>query len=332
MNILIYTDRAHSPSRIGGREANINDLAFGFQKKNLNPVIFCKRLPTKEIEQSQQEYPVFSALDPLTSLPKFIEKYPIQHVFAFVHSGNILAAIKTLPADSYICVRDADRLDLFKHPEINKFKFLTQHKYIKEILTDIGLATHSLPVPIRLANYECVSNKKYVSVVNLSQKKGIDIAIKVAKALPHIPFLFCEAASNYSTEPDGLAQVCESIPNIKFVSKVKDIREIYVQTKVILAPYQWGSSTRILTETQTSGIPSVSSTESGLIETVEDAGIIVEKNASIADWAKQVLCLYENEEKWLLISKNAVRQAKFFENIQNEIFTNLCTELENTTR
>lgn len=328
MNILIYTDRPYSPSKIGGREANINDLAFGFQKKNWNPVIFCKRLPIKEIEQYQQEYPVFSALDSLTSLPKFIEKYPIHHVFAFVHSGNILGAIKTLPANSYLCVRDADRLDLFKNPELKNFKFLTQHKYIKEILSGIGIAAHSLPVPIQLANYECVSNKKYVSVVNLSQKKGIDIAIEAAKSLPHIPFLFCDAVTNYSNETNNLAQVCEPISNIKFVTRVKDIKEIYSQTKVILAPYQWGSSTRILTEAQASGIPSVSSTESGLIETVADAGIIVEKNASIAEWARNIQFLYENENNWRTISKNALLQASLFEKDQKEIFKKLCSELE----
>lgn len=331
MNILIFTDREYSPSRFGGREANINDLAIGFQKKNLNPVIFSKRLALTEHDQPKQEYPLFSAFDPLIVLPKFIQKYPIHHVLAFVHSGNILTTIKTLPANSYICIRDADRLDLFKHPDINNFKFLTQHKYIQDVLLDIGVKAHTLPVPIQLENYLCETNKKYISVVNLSQKKGIDIAIEVAKALPHLPFLFCESSTNSGTDTNSLARVCESIPNIKFFSEVKDIKDIYAQTKFILAPYQWGSSTRILTEAQASGIPSVSSTESGLIETVADAGIIVEKNASIADWSKQVLSLYENEESWLTMSKNAVTQAKLFKNRHKEIFMKFCTELKNTT-
>ena len=87
-----------------------------------------------------------------------------------------------------------------------------------------------------------------------------------------------------------------------------------------------------MTEAQASGIPSVSSTESGLIETVADAGIIVEKNASIADWSKQVLSLYENEESWLTMSKNAVTQAKLFKNRHKEIFMKFCAELKNTTR
>jgi glycosyltransferase involved in cell wall biosynthesis len=329
MNILIFTDREYSISRFGGREANINDLAIGFQKKKLNPVIFSKRSATTVHGQHKQEYPLFSAFDPLVRLSKFIQKYPIHHVLAFVHSGNILTAIKTLPADSYICIRDADRLDLFKHPDINNFKFLTQHNYIKEILSGIGVKAHTLPVPIQLENYVCETNKRYISVLNLSQKKGIDIAIEVAKALPHLPFLFCALSTNSSAEANGLAKVCESIPNIKFLSEVKDIKEIYAQTKVILAPYQWGSSTRILTEAQASGIPSVASTESGLIETVADAGIILGKNISIDDWAKGVLSVYENEENWLTMSKNALIQAKLFENNQKEIFTKFCTELKN---
>ena len=327
MNILIFTDREYSPSRFGGREANINDLASGLQKKNLNPVIFSKRLPSNEHDQHEQEYSLYSALNPQVSLPKFIQKYPIHTVLAFIHSGNILTAIKMLPLNSYICVRDADRLDLFKHPDINNFKFLTQHNYINELLSDIGVKAHPLPVPIQLKNYACDVNKKYVSVVSLSQKKGVNIAIEVAKALPHIPFLFCEAAADHKAETDSVAQVCESIPNIKFISKVKDIKEIYAQTKVVLAPYQWGSSARILTEAQASGIPSVSSTESGLIETVADAGVIVEKNATTAYWAKQVLYLYENEDEWLIKSKNALIQAKLFEKNQNEIFIKFCNEL-----
>jgi glycosyltransferase involved in cell wall biosynthesis len=330
MNILIFTDREYSSSRFGGREANINDLAIGFQKKNLNPVILSKRSAFTVHDQPKQEFPLFSAFDPLIGLPKFIQKYPIHYVLAFVHSGNILTTIKTLPANSYICIRDADRLDLFKHPDINNFKFLTQHNYIKEILSDIGVKAHTLPVPIQLENYACKIKKKYISVVNLSQKKGIDIAIEVAEALPHLPFLFCASSTNSNAETNSLAQVCESIPNIKFISEVKDIKEIYAQTKVILAPYQWGSSTRILTEAQASGIPSVASTESGLIETVADAGIIVEKNAPIDDWAKRVLSVYENEDNWLIMSKNALGQARLFEKNQNEIFTQFCSELKNT--
>lgn len=331
MNILIFTDREYSPSRFGGREANINDLVIGFQKKNLNPVIFSKRLVSIGHDQSKQEYPLFSAFDPMIGLPKFIQKYPIHNLLAFVHSGNILTTINTLPVNSYICIRDADRLDLFSHPKINNFKFLTQHNYIKEILSGIGVKAHTLPVPIQLENYVCETNKRYISVINLSQKKGIDIAIEVAKALPHLPFLFCASPTNSSTETNSLAKVCESIPNIKFLSEVKDIKEVYAQTKVIFAPYQWGSSARILTEAQASGIPSVSSTESGLIETVADAGIIVKKNATIDEWAKEVLSLYENEDNWLTSSKNALTKAKIFEKNQKEIFTKFCFELKNKT-
>src|ERR1044071_1321273 len=89
-------------------------------------------------------------------------------------------------------------------------------------------------------------------------KKGVDLAVEVARLLPHRRFLFVETWPLSSAARRELVSRLARVPNVTLRRSTPDMRSVYAGTALLLAPSQWEEAFgRVLLEAQLNGIPVV---------------------------------------------------------------------------
>jgi len=154
--------------------------------------------------------------------------------------------------------------------------------------------------------YRVQPEGEFVSFINPDPRKGLEIAVAVARACPEIPFLFVDS---WPIEPDkreALAERFRALGNITYSRAVPDMREIYRRTRILLAPSIWEEGYgRVATEAQLSGIPVIGSSRGGLPEAIGSGGIIIDPEEPIERWAKEVRTVWSSEEAYADLSARA---------------------------
>jgi glycosyltransferase involved in cell wall biosynthesis len=108
--------------------------------------------------------------------------------------------------------------------------------------------------------YAVVRTPRYVTFVNPSKQKGVDVFLKIARQASEIPFLLVEGWPLSLSEGRALREALKRLPNVTFRRRQSDMRKVYAQTRLLLVPSQWEESfCRVALEAQASGIPVVCS-------------------------------------------------------------------------
>ena len=154
----------------------------------------------------------------------------------------------------------------------------------------LGLETPVVYPIVEPDNYRVPGPRdRYVTMVNPVPKKGIDIVLEVARLLPHRRFLLVET---WPLTPDyrrELGSRLARVPNVTLRRSTGDMRSVYGETALLLAPSQWEEAFgRVILEAQISGIPVVSSTRGGIPELLEGGGTLLAATDPPEAWAKAV--------------------------------------------
>jgi len=153
---------------------------------------------------------------------------------------------------------------------------------------------HQSPVlypPVRLGR--CLANRDAepdtVTFINPVKEKGVDVALAVAKLLPHRRFLFVEAWPLRQERVEELERAIADLPNVTFRRWSEDVRPVYARTRVLLAPSQWVEAfCTVVFEANANGIPVVASRIGGIPTTVGRGGLLVDPDAPAEEWAAAV--------------------------------------------
>lgn len=155
-------------------------------------------------------------------------------------------------------------------------------------------------------DYETQTFPDVVTFVNPHPKKGVDVALGVAAACPHIPFVFVRTWPLDEQTKRRIDDRIKTLSNVQMVGPVGDMKSIYRKTKILLAPSQWIEAYgRVATEAQFSGIPVVASDIGGLGEAVGPGGILIDPKASVDVWAAAIDRLWSNPDEYRVFSNLA---------------------------
>jgi len=159
---------------------------------------------------------------------------------------------------------------------------------------------------IDTARYKTDTSRTNITFVNPHPAKGRDIAIEIARQCPEIPFSFVES---WPLSPDARSELfarTKAISNITFKPTQTEMRKIYCDCKVLLAPSVWEEAYgRVVIEAQVSGIPVVASAKGGLPEAVGPGGVLLDPDQPISDWIATVRKLWRDDGYYTTLSAAA---------------------------
>ncbi len=196
--------------------------------------------------------------------------------------------------------------------EVDNLKFIANSVFTAErFARDHGILSQVIYPLIDRARYATSTTGENVTFINPHPHKGVDIALDVAQACPDIPFVFVKTWTLSKRDEAALLNRLRYLPNVKLIKPTSDMNAIYGKSRIILAPSRWEEAFgRIAAEAHVSGIPVVGSNRGGLPEAIGPGGVILDADASVAQWAAAVERLWEDKQQYADLSKAALEYSQ----------------------
>jgi len=164
---------------------------------------------------------------------------------------------------------------------------------------------------IAAEQYRICTKKENVTFINPVPEKGCELALKIARLCPEIPFSFIEGWPLTEAQRTELDRKLSGLPNVEFLRSQKDMRSIYAKCRILLVPSLFSETFgRVVTEAQASGIPVVSSKRGGLPESVGPGGVLLDPDGPIEAWVLAVRKLWRDEPYYLELSDAALAHSQ----------------------
>jgi glycosyltransferase involved in cell wall biosynthesis len=305
MRLVFASDHTYLPHRVGGRESSIHEMASLYQSRGHEVTVLALR-PSDRMSRLQR------LLSRAIWGPRWNPPYRV------LHSRNVVAAmgfmLENELADAYII--NFEEAERYAQTSLAR-SMRNQVIYLRDV-QGVGQATPEtfprdallvanshytaraysartgreplvIPPQISLERYASPTSGEFVTFINPVPKKGVEITLNIAAALPDIPFLFVEGWPICRSTKVALRRRTARLGNVRFWSSVLDMRRVYSRTRVLLVPSLWEEAFgRVVVEAQASGIPSVASDRGGIREAVGDAGILLRADDPVSTWADAV--------------------------------------------
>jgi len=202
--------------------------------------------------------------------------------------GNISTQIPNPPRQGLECNKLTDRL--ITNSDFTEAMF-------KKIL---GRNTPVVYPPMSLPKALQLNAKKYVVMVNPSKAKGVEVVFHLASKFPATFFKLVGSVGEDSTFLE-----IKKYPNIEYCSHTEDMAEIYNTALVVLFPSTLEESFgRVPVEAMSYGVPVIARDIGAVSSVVEDAALLVEKNADNSAWESALDFLLKNPHKAIEMGNN----------------------------
>jgi len=145
----------------------------------------------------------------------------------------------------------------------------------------------------------------HVTLINCWDKKGGDVFQSIASRMPEQKFLGVKGG--YAERH----QLMGTFPNITYMDNTPDMKSVYSKTRILLMPSTSESYGMAAVEAMASGIPVIASPTPGLKESLQDAGIFVERD-DISGWVEAIKAL-DDKDAYKTASQNATSRFKAIE-------------------
>ncbi len=177
--------------------------------------------------------------------------------------------------------------------------FIHNSYWIKNFYKYLKVPSIVVYPPVSYRDYETDTTREFVTLLNLNGNKGGDVLIKIAKAMPEVPFLGVKGGY-------GGQIMDRKVKNITYKDNTPYVKEVYAETGILLVPSKEESWGRVAVEAMSSGIPVIAHPTPGLLESCGDAGIFCDRD-DIAAWVREIKKLRTNKE-WYAEKSRACKQ------------------------
>lgn len=149
-----------------------------------------------------------------------------------------------------------------------------------------------------------------VTMINPHPVKGLDTFVEIARRLPAVNFLLQESWKLDDAALDTLHQRLAALPNVRFAHRVSDMRSVYRQTRLLIAPSRWEEGFGMVAlEAQSCGIPVIASRRGGLPEAVGDGGLLIDDYLNVDAWVQAIDSVLHNAARYRTLAAHARRHA-----------------------
>jgi glycosyltransferase involved in cell wall biosynthesis len=159
--------------------------------------------------------------------------------------------------------------------------------------------------------YEVTTTREKVLFVNPNPRKGLDVALFLAKSRPDIPFVFSLSWRMKSSALRALRRTARRFGNVEVRRATTEPRLLFRDCRLILVPTQVPEAwCRVVSEAQINGIPSVASRLGGLPESVGPGGILVAPPDSKQAWLQALAEVWDDEGRYADLSRRALEHSR----------------------
>ncbi|MBA4227613.1 MAG: glycosyl transferase family 1 [Hyphomonas sp.] len=314
MKIVFASNNGYLPQFSGGVQSNTDYLARSLKEAGHSPAVLAelfaegffgfrsriklKLSRTRFTQDNIYGYPVYRAWVPCDAIADLVRHDRPDVVVAQCH-GSVRIAEEFhkhgVPVVLYFHNVEFDELE-GDPSSLKGCHFISNSDFTRDRYRQaFGIESVVIPPIIDRREYEVTSTGDFVTFINPVAKKGLATVVEIARSLPEIPFLLVESWTLTSQQLADLSADLASLPNVTFRRRTDNMRDIYSQTRILLAPSLWEEAWgRVVSEAHCSGIPVVGSNRGGLPEAIGPGGMILAHDAPIADWTKAVSDLWTN--------------------------------------
>lgn len=132
---------------------------------------------------------------------------------------------------------------------------------------------------------------QFITFINPIPAKGVEIALKVAQALPQERFLFVKGKWSIggSESSKYFLKLASKLSNIDVWEHQEDMRKVYAVTNILLMPSQFFETFgRVILEAQINKIPVIASKVGGIPYTLGDGGILIDTIEDFHKYAEAI--------------------------------------------
>lgn len=149
-----------------------------------------------------------------------------------------------------------------------------------------------------------------VTMINPHPVKGLDTFLEIARRLPTVNFLLQESWKLDIPALTALETRLAELPNVCFAHRVSDMRSVYRQTRLLIAPSRWEEGFGMVAlEAQSCGIPVIASRRGGLPEAIGDGGLLIDDYLNVDAWVPAIDRVLNDAAHYHALAKRARRHA-----------------------
>lgn len=330
MRILFVTAHAHMPQMVGGSQSSTHELALHLAGKGHAVAVLSalwgqgwigwrgriqmKLLRRKVAHDTLLGYDCFRKWRVWEDVEAVTDRFSPD--VAVVMAMNPVPSARALIAagiPTAVYFRDVDFDKLGGDPrELDGAVFVANSEFTAARFAEaFGLDCVVVPPLFDPSRYRTERTEGgRVTFINPHPLKGSALAFAIAERCPQIPFQFVES---WPLDETARAEIEARTrgTNVTFLRRTSDMKTIYAQTRILLAPSRWEEAWgRVATEAQFSGIPVVASDIGGLPEAVGPGGILVSPDAPADAWAAALTRLWEDRAYYADLSAAALRHSE----------------------
>jgi glycosyltransferase involved in cell wall biosynthesis len=162
-----------------------------------------------------------------------------------------------------------------------------------EAAAALGYHATVIPSVVDCTSLRVESTRERVLFVNPIEMYGVDVALALAARRPDVPFAFVESWPLADEQLAELRATLAALPNVELRRFVPDPRELYRDTRILLAPYRYPGRSRVIAEAHCNGIPVLVSNGYGLAEAVGPGGLLADPDGPIDAWVDALARLWD---------------------------------------
>jgi glycosyltransferase involved in cell wall biosynthesis len=319
VRLLFATTQSYLPQRVGGSQRSTHELSVALVARGNDVAVLCEldrpfdwtHIQNRAVATvTGRSYPcdrwrpyrVYRGVGAANGVQEVTRAF--RPDVAIVHAGIAIPLVRSFLDDGIRTVlyfRDVQFGSIGGPiPRHARLRFLANSLFTaSRVARELGIDASIVQPLVCRDTYQTTNRGWHVLFVNPVAKKGVQLAIALARGNPDIPFVFLESWPMDPRQVESLAETLSPLKNVTFRHATLQMANEYAQARILLVPSMWEEAWgRVVTEAQLSGIPVLASAIGGLPESVGPGGILVPPGSDIEVWNAHLRELWGSEETY----------------------------------